>query len=273
VAAAGHHQRDRRGDHPRAAERGGAPAAGPEPSLGQGVSRPRRGRCHGVRRVGCAHRLRPGPGGRHAGAPAAGRRKVRVERDPKQRSEQRGGAPMTVTELPRRVPGAALERASRWAPFRAGILNVWRYYDEEFEFHEGRLLLRGPNGTGKSKALELLLPFLFDASLRANRLSTFGTGERTMYWNLMGEGASGTTRVGYVWLEFRFPGGAAPGGSDRSFCCGARLQASTHTTNVHADYFTTGLRIGRPGGLSLLTGSGQPLTKSVLEERLGEHGT
>ncbi|GAA4536733.1 TIGR02680 family protein [Amycolatopsis samaneae] len=173
---------------------------------------------------------------------------------------------MTVTELPRAThddeTGAS---APRWVPTRAGILNVWRYYDEVFEFHEGRLLLRGPNGSGKSKALELLLPFLFDANLRANRLSTFGTGERTMHWNLMGEGASGTTRVGYVWLEFRFPG--------RWFSCGARLQASSHTTTVHPDYFTTEQRIGTPEGLSLVNDAGQPLTKKALEERLGSHGT
>src|SRR5882724_7834666 len=167
---------------------------------------------------------------------------------------------MTVTDLPRRAAAEVIpDPAPRWIPSRAGILNVWRYYDEVFEFHEGRLLLRGPNGTGKSKALELLLPFLFDANLRANRLSTFGTGERTMHWNLMGDGASGTTRVGYVWVEFRCP--------DRWFCCGARLQASTHTTTVHADYFTTELRIGVPGGLALVTDTGQPVTRSLLEER------
>jgi hypothetical protein len=111
---------------------------------------------------------------------------------------------VTVTELPR-AAAPAPDRVWRWVPSRAGILNVWRYYDEVFTFHDGRLLLRGPNGSGKSKALELLLPFLFDANLRASRLSTFGTAERTMHWNLMGEGASGTTRVGYVWLEFCFP--------------------------------------------------------------------
>ncbi|MBE8518144.1 TIGR02680 family protein [Amycolatopsis sp. H6(2020)] len=173
---------------------------------------------------------------------------------------------MTVTELPHHATEEPMARAARWVPARAGILNVWRYYDEAFEFHEGRLLLRGPNGSGKSKALELLLPFLFDANLRANRLSTFGTGERTMHWNLMGEGATGTTRVGYVWLEFRFPG--EPG---RWFTCGARLQASSHTTAVHPDYFTTSLRIG-PDELSLVNEAGQPLTKSVLEERLGADG-
>jgi uncharacterized protein (TIGR02680 family) len=175
---------------------------------------------------------------------------------------------MTVTDLPRRITEVREDLAPRWIPARAGILNVWRYYDEVFDFHQGRLLLRGPNGSGKSKALELLLPFLFDANLRANRLSTFGTGERTMHWNLMGEGASGTTRVGYVWLEFRFPG--TP---DRWFCCGARLQASTHTTTVHADYFTTESRIGTPDGLLLTNTAGQPLTRSALEEQLGDHGT
>ena len=172
---------------------------------------------------------------------------------------------MTVTELPRAAKVETDASGARWAPTRAGILNVWRYYDEIFEFHEGRLLLRGPNGSGKSKALELLLPFLFDASLRANRLSTFGTGERTMHWNLMGEGASGTTRVGYVWLEFRRPGDPA-----RWFTCGARLQASSHTTTVHPDYFTTDLRIG--DDLALVNDAGQPLTKSALEERLGARG-
>ena len=109
---------------------------------------------------------------------------------------------MTVTELTRRDAVPAPDHGGRWLPSRAGIVNIWRYYDEVFTFHEGRLLLRGPNGSGKSKALELLLPFLFDANLRASRLSTFGTGERTMHWNLMGEGSSATTRVGYVWLEF-----------------------------------------------------------------------
>ncbi|ANN15053.1 TIGR02680 family protein [Amycolatopsis orientalis] len=153
---------------------------------------------------------------------------------------------------------------TRWIPSRAGILNIWRYYDEIFEFHDGRLLLRGPNGSGKSKALELLLPFLFDASLRANRLSTFGTSERSMHWNLMGEGASGATRVGYVWLEFRR-------GEDDWFTCGARLQASTHTSTVHADFFTTGLRVG--DGLPLVNEAGQPLTRNALEEHLGERGT
>ncbi|MFB8004797.1 TIGR02680 family protein [Nocardia sp. NPDC056000] len=171
---------------------------------------------------------------------------------------------MTLTELPRRANDFD-ESQVRWSPTRAGILNVWRYYDEVFDFHDGRLLLRGPNGSGKSKALELLLPFLFDASLRPNRLSTFGTSERTMHWNMMGEGASGITRVGYVWLEFRLPGV-----EERWFTCGARLQASAHTTSVHPDYFTTNLRVGVD--LALTNDAGQPLTRAGLEQALGAGG-
>ncbi|MFI2375547.1 TIGR02680 family protein [Streptomyces sp. NPDC018964] len=188
---------------------------------------------------------------------------------------------MSVTELPfpRRpeptepaVAGAARAAdvaGSRWQPHRAGILNVWRYYDETFTFHQGRLLLRGQNGSGKSKALELLLPFLFDASLRPNRLSTFGGSERTMHWNLLGEGASGKTRVGYVWMEFRRVG---DDGTEQWFGCGARLQASVHTSAVHADYFTTGSRIARPGGVLLVNEAGQPLTRAALVEALRDRG-
>ncbi|WP_106400317.1 SbcC/MukB-like Walker B domain-containing protein [Actinocorallia populi] len=151
----------------------------------------------------------------------------------------------------------------RWMPTRAGILNVWRYYDEVFEFHKGRLLLRGPNGSGKSKMLELLLPFVLDGSLKASRLSTFGGTERTMHWNLMGDGATGTTRAGYVWVEFGHTDG-------RWFTCGVRLQATAHTTTVTPTYFITGLRVG--DGLSLTTETQQPLTRAQLEAAIGVHG-
>lgn len=179
---------------------------------------------------------------------------------------------MTVTELPQPSPSQAVDpspvTAARWQPSRAGILNVWRYYDETFTFHQGRLLLRGQNGTGKSKALEVLLPFLLDASLRPNRLSTFGGSERTMHWNLMGEGASGKTRVGYVWLEFVRIRDDNPAW----FTCGARLQASVHTSGVTADFFTATARIDRPGGLALVNDAGQPLTRAALAEALQGQG-
>ncbi|MEU5848399.1 TIGR02680 family protein [Saccharopolyspora shandongensis] len=170
---------------------------------------------------------------------------------------------MTVTEL---NPGRSHQQ--RWRPTRAGIVNIWRYYGETFEFHQGRLLLRGPNGTGKSKALELLLPYLFDASLRPHRLSTFGSGDRTMHWNLMGEGNTGSTRVGYVWLEF----GRVIDGEQAWFGCGARLQATANTKNVTSTYFTTTRRIGLPGGVRLVNDAGRPLIKNDLVAEIGDDG-
>lgn len=43
----------------------------------------------------------------------------------------------------------------RWRPVQAGILNIWEYDDQVFEFGDGRLVLRGRNGSGKSNALSL----------------------------------------------------------------------------------------------------------------------
>lgn len=178
---------------------------------------------------------------------------------------------MTVTPILQPEPATpSAARAPRWYPTRAGILNIWRYYDEIFEFHNGRLLLRGPNGSGKSKVLEVLLPYLLDASLKPNRLSTFGGSERTMHWNLMGDGHTGTTRVGYVWLEFRHPGDEHE--PPRWFTCGARLQATANSKNVTPAYFTTSQRIDLPGGLSLTRDGGQPLTRALLDEAIGDAG-
>ena len=38
----------------------------------------------------------------------------------------------------------------RWKMNRIGFVNFWLYDEEDFEFADGRLLLRGQNGSGKS---------------------------------------------------------------------------------------------------------------------------
>ncbi|MDE0216738.1 MAG: hypothetical protein OXN79_09210, partial [bacterium] len=60
----------------------------------------------------------------------------------------------------------SLDAASRrWHLNRAGIVNVYQYQDEVLHFGGGRLLLRGVNGSGKSTAMNMLLPFLLTARL------------------------------------------------------------------------------------------------------------
>src|SRR5690625_5516854 len=61
-------------------------------------------------------------------------------------------------------------QTTRWQPLRLGLVDLFYYDDEQFWFHDGRLLLRGNNGTGKSKVLALTLPFLLDGSIAARRV-------------------------------------------------------------------------------------------------------
>lgn len=59
--------------------------------------------------------------------------------------------------------------AGRWVLERAGITNVYQYGEEVLHLGGGRLLLRGVNGSGKSTAMNMLLPFLLDADTRRIR--------------------------------------------------------------------------------------------------------
>ncbi|MGW5733067.1 MULTISPECIES: hypothetical protein [Streptomyces] len=62
---------------------------------------------------------------------------------------------------------------ARFKPTRAGVIGLWDYIDEEFVFADGRLVLRGHNGSGKTKALEVLFPLVLDGVLDARRLDPF----------------------------------------------------------------------------------------------------
>jgi uncharacterized protein (TIGR02680 family) len=93
-------------------------------------------------------------------------------------------------------------RPPRWRASRAGIINIYEYGEQVFEFGGGRLALRGPNGAGKSKAMELLFPFLFEGDMTARKLDPFGKTARRMKWNLLMDDRY-LHRIGYSWLELR----------------------------------------------------------------------
>ena len=88
---------------------------------------------------------------------------------------------------------------ARLRPTRAGLINLWDYTEAEFRFVDGRLVLRGPNGSGKTKALELLFPFLLDANLAPQRLDPFSGTGRTMRDNLLFRPGRETV-IGYAWM-------------------------------------------------------------------------
>lgn len=99
-----------------------------------------------------------------------------------------------------RSPALPIPTLTRWQPLRLGLVELFHYDSEEFWFRDGRLLLRGNNGTGKSKVLSLTLPFLFDAYLKPSRIEPDGDASKKMAWNLLL--GRHERRIGYAWVEF-----------------------------------------------------------------------
>ena len=101
-------------------------------------------------------------------------------------------------------------------------------------------MLRGPNGSGKTKALEVLFPFVFDGRIEPRRLNPFAGEERTMRSNLLYRGQESS--YGYVWMEFGHDPGdrGGPGGGHRR----GRLRAQRQTDRVARWYFVADGRVG-----------------------------
>ena len=156
--------------------------------------------------------------------------------------------------------------SGRWRPRRAGVINLYEYANQVFDFAGGRLLLRGHNTSGKTKALELLLPFCLDGDINPNKLDPFGSVHKDMKWNLVGC-TEDDKRVGYVWLEFERLD--ETGGTQR-ITAGIGLRAHRAQADVPRWYFVARNRtIG--ADLALLRGR-DPIGKSELIAALGDDG-
>ncbi|MFI5530980.1 TIGR02680 family protein [Kitasatospora sp. NPDC051853] len=164
--------------------------------------------------------------------------------------------------MSRESAGAQHLGRGRYRLHRAGIRNVWQYDEQEFAFGDGRLLLRGKNGAGKSKALELLLPFLLDGDTRA--LDATGTGRTTLTW-LMLDGFEQTNRLGYLWVEFRRADEDGEDG-EQFLTLGAAIRASKSANTAKPYFFTTTRRIGHD---LQLAEAGQPLPLDRLRASVG----
>ncbi|MEU5863239.1 TIGR02680 family protein [Nonomuraea sp. NPDC047529] len=158
--------------------------------------------------------------------------------------------------------------SERWKPLRAGLADMFYYDVEEFHFHDGRLLLRGNNGTGKSKVLALTLPFLLDGELAPHRVEPDGDRQKRMEWNLLlGGRHPHPERLGYAWMEF---GRRAADGSEEFRTIGCGLKAVKDRGIVRHWFFVTPQRIGRD--LHLLSSTGVVLTREKLREAIKGHG-
>jgi uncharacterized protein (TIGR02680 family) len=166
------------------------------------------------------------------------------------------------------APALPAPAALRWKPLRAGLVDMFYYDQEEFWFHDGRLLLRGNNGTGKSKVLALTLPFLLDGELSPHRVEPDGDRQKRMEWNLLlGGKHPSPERLGYTWLEF---GRRAADGTAEFRTIGCGMKAVAGRGIVRHWFFVTSQRPG--AGLRLLPDSRVPLTREHLREELGDQG-
>src|SRR5882757_4180000 len=163
-------------------------------------------------------------------------------------------------------PALPIPTRQRWQPLRLGLVELFHYDSEEFWFRDGHLLLRGNNGTGKSKVLSLTLPFLFDAQLKSSRVEPDGDTTKKMSWNLLL--GKYERRKGYAWVEF---GRVGENGQAQYLTLGSGLSAVAARSQVDSWFFLLdGQRIGQD--LWLTNPQRTVLTKERLKEALGEYG-
>ena len=142
----------------------------------------------------------------------------------------------------------------RWRLNRAGIINVYQYENEVLDFAGGRLLLRGVNGSGKSTAMNMLLPFLLTAS--PGRIDAAGE-QNGILKSWMLSGREDAQPLGYLWIEFAKQG--------EFIVCGCGIKANRQTDSVTTWWFVTSKR---PGLDFQLVVGGQPLSADGLRAEL-----
>lgn len=159
-----------------------------------------------------------------------------------------------------------LPRSTRWQPLRLGLKNLYRYDDERFVFAGGRLLLRGNNGTGKTRVLALTLPFLLDGEVTPARVEPDGNVSRRIEWHLLMDQFH--DRTGYAWIEF----GRLEDGKPK-YCtlgCGMRAVQGHHGLRGKW-FFVSSSRIDED--FSLADPTGAPVAQQRLKELLAGQGT
>ncbi|HBA96830.1 MAG TPA: TIGR02680 family protein [Lachnospiraceae bacterium] len=92
---------------------------------------------------------------------------------------------------------------SNWIINKVGLIDFWYYDQQEFTFLDGRMLLRGSNGSGKSVTMQSFIPLLLDGNMRPERLDPFGSRARKMENYLLDEDDTREERTGYLYMEFK----------------------------------------------------------------------
>ena len=153
----------------------------------------------------------------------------------------------------------------RWQPLRSGLVNIFKYDEEEFRFEHGRLLLRGNNGAGKSRVLALQLPFLLDGELAPHRVEPDGDPAKRIEWNLLMDRHE--NRLGYTWIEFGRRDDETGTAHFTTLGCALHARKGTGIPPNSRWFFVTEHRVG--DGLRLISEDGFPLNRERLSAVIG----
>ncbi|WP_199441474.1 TIGR02680 family protein [Umezawaea beigongshangensis] len=154
----------------------------------------------------------------------------------------------------------------RWRLHRGGVVNIWQYSEQTFDFSGGRAIFQGTNGSGKSRTLELLLPLCLDGDLR--QLGSKGFDTVSIRRLMLDDWNGGPNRVGYAWIELH----RVVNGVEEHLTCGLGVKASK-TSNAITDSwrFITPARVGRDLQLWVTVTDTEraPLSQPQLREIIG----
>ncbi|WP_297421928.1 TIGR02680 family protein [Clostridium sp.] len=153
--------------------------------------------------------------------------------------------------------------SDRWEINKLGLVNFWHYDMEEFNLEDGKLLLRGSNGSGKSVTMQSFIPLLLDGNKSPERLDPFGSKARTIANYLLDEDTE--EKTAYLYMEFKRKN------IDKYITLGLGLKA-VKGKPVQSWYFilSDGRRINKDLFLYRDAGEKIALTKKQLENSLGE---
>ncbi len=161
--------------------------------------------------------------------------------------------------------GLPVAASVRWQPLRVGLVNLYLFDNETFPFADGRLLLRGDNGAGKSRVLALTLPLLLDGRLHPTRVEPDRDANRQVAWNLLMD--EHQDRTGYTWIEF----GRVDDSGRQHFLTLALGMRGVKGRGITDHWMVvTSQRVGQH--LALITPEKRVLTKRLLLETLGDEG-
>ncbi|MFD7652618.1 SbcC/MukB-like Walker B domain-containing protein [Actinosynnema sp. NPDC059797] len=147
---------------------------------------------------------------------------------------------------------------NRWRLHRGGIVNIWQYTEQVFDFSGGRAIFQGTNGSGKSRTLELLLPLCLDGDLR--QVGSKGFDTVSLRRLMLDDYDGGPNRIGYAWVELTRDSG-------EFLTCGLGVKASKTSQAITDSWrFVTPARVGHD--LSL-TFDRTPLGPAQLRELIG----